>query len=160
MWFIHAVCIQLFLYTCACFCPCSVGMYVYAYNSSLMCHVFLNLIRYRYIYARRVWKSMHTSYPNASAPDHWSRKPKMADRRIAIVFAKLQSNPKRPGGSKQGIRAKSDMNVIGVVLHINLIHIYKKISCNFLRNTILKYISTSYILIYFQCVYNQDSWNT
>jgi hypothetical protein len=44
----------------------------------------------------------------------------MADRKIAMACPKLQSNPKRPGGSKQGIRAKRDMNVIGVVLHINL----------------------------------------
>ena len=66
---------------------------------------------------------MYTAYPNARAPDHCSRKPKIADIRIAIVFVKFQLNVRRPGGSKQGIRAMSDTNVIGVVFHIKLIYI-------------------------------------
>lgn len=58
--------------------------------------------------------------PRASAPDHWRRKPRRAETRIAEELAKSHSNSKTPGGSSHGMRANKKKIVNGVVFHINL----------------------------------------
>lgn len=60
------------------------------------------------------------TYPSAKAPDHWSKKPRTADMRIAIVLLKFQLKVRTPGGSNQGINVTRKNKVIGVVFHINL----------------------------------------
>ena len=63
---------------------------------------------------------MLETHPRAKAPDHWSRKPRAADIKIADVLQKFQLNDRAPGGSSQGIKATKKRRVIGVVFHIKL----------------------------------------
>ena len=62
------------------------------------------------------------TYPSAKAPDHWSKKPRKADMRIAHVLMKFQLKERTPGGSNQGINVTRKNKVIGVVFHISLLN--------------------------------------
>lgn len=74
-------------------------------------------------------KGRKQTHPSAKAPDHWRRKPRTADVRIAVELPKSHLKSRTPGGSNQGIRASKKNIVTGVVFHISLqFHIR---NCNF-----------------------------
>lgn len=60
------------------------------------------------------------THPSAKAPDHWRRKPRTADIRMALELLRSHWNSRTPGGSNHGIRASKKNIVTGVVLHISL----------------------------------------
>lgn len=59
-------------------------------------------------------------YPSAKAPDHWRRKPRRADMKMADELLIFHLNNNTPGGSNHGINANKKKTVTGVVFHINL----------------------------------------
>lgn len=81
------------------------------HNARFICLLFGSYISVSFI---------SSTYPRASAPDHWRRKPRRADIRTADALLKSHLKDKTPGGSSHGIRGSRKKMVIGVVFHINL----------------------------------------